>query len=65
MDKGPDMAVVLGGEDEMDDMEPMGPMEDEGEELTAEQEMLAETLGYDEAQASALKQFIRSCKEEY
>ena len=65
-----DMALIMAGPPDGEDEDLMGaePLDDmgsDGEELTAEQEMLAETMGFDDEKARAFKQFVRSCKEEY
>lgn len=68
-DDAPDLALVLGGPmDDEDDLvegeeEEVEPEEPDG--LSDEQEMLAEKVGWDSDQAMAVKQFIKSCRDEY
>lgn len=65
MDKAPDLPDTLPEGPIPDFGGPPAPVaEDDGAELTEEQLMYADQLGYDETQALAFKGFIQSCMSE-
>lgn len=58
-----DMGVLMAGEGDDMASAPIDSDSEPEEELTDEERMYAEDLGFDEGKALALKGFIKSCTE--